>query len=119
MLPVYTNVSRLPRYLTDVTLDTSTENFYWGSRLIGALADPCYGSSIQNIERYHNAVTTRGRQLIREYDRKMIGNNDFSLMEEANRKLCDMAKEQTIQTLNKVLLEASTHMKNGYNRADN
>ena len=119
MLPVYTNVSRLPRYLTDVTLDTSTENFYWGSRLIGALADPCYGSSIQNIERYHNAVTTRGRQLIREYDRIMIENNNFSLMEEANRKLCDMAKEETIKTLNKVLLEATIHMKNGYNRADN
>ncbi|MBQ6483020.1 MAG: C69 family dipeptidase [Anaerolineaceae bacterium] len=119
MLPVYTNVSRLPRYLSDVTLDTSTENFYWGSRLIGALTDPWFGSSIQNIERYHNAVTVKGRQLIHDYDRKMIEANDFSLMEEANRKLCDMAKEQTIQTLNKVLLEASTHMKNGYNRADN
>lgn len=119
MLPVYTNVSRLPRYLSDVTLDTSTENFYWGSRLIGALVDPWYGSSIQNVERYHNAVTVKSRQLIREYDLKMIEANDFSLMEEANRKLCDMAKEQTIQTLNKVLLEASTHMKNGYNRADN
>ncbi len=119
MLPVYTNVSRLPRYLSDVTLDTSTENFYWGSRLIGALTDPWFGSSIQNIERYHNAITVKGRQLILDYDRKMIEANDFSLMEEANRKLCDMAKEQTIQTLNKVLLEASTHMKNGYNRADN
>ena len=30
-----------------------------------------------------------------------------------------MAKEQSTQTLNKVLLDVSTHMKNGYNRADN
>ena len=30
-----------------------------------------------------------------------------------------MAKEQSTETLNKVLLEVSTHMKNGYNRADN
>jgi hypothetical protein len=30
-----------------------------------------------------------------------------------------MAKEETASTLNKVLLEASTHMKNGYNLADN
>ena len=30
-----------------------------------------------------------------------------------------MAKEQTTDTLNKVLLESSAHMKNGYNRADN
>ena len=119
MLPVYTNVSRMPGYLSDVTTDTSTENFYWGSRLIGALADPWFGSCIQNIERYHLAVVTKGRRLIREYDQKMISSNDFSLTEEANRALCDMAKEQTISTLNKILLEASTHMKNGYNRADN
>ena len=72
MLPVYTNVSRMPRYLSDVTLDTSTENFYWGSRLIDALADHNYNTCIQ-----------------------------------------------TIDTLNKVLLDASTHMKNGYNLADN
>ena len=30
-----------------------------------------------------------------------------------------MAKEETVATLNKVLLDASEHMKNGYNRADN
>ena len=30
-----------------------------------------------------------------------------------------MAKEQTVDTLNKVLADASQHMKNGYNRADN
>ena len=119
MLPVYANASRMPRYLSDVTLDTSTENFYWGSRLIAALADHNYATSIQNIERYQSAVFTKGRQLLREYDRKMAESGDFSLTEEANEKLCAMAKEQTVSTLNKVLLDASEHMKNGYNRADN
>ena len=119
MLPVYTNVPRMPRYLSDVTLDTSTENFYWGSRLIDVLADHNYTSCIQPIERYHNAVCIKGRQIIREYDRKMIESGDFSLTGIANEKLSEMAKEQTIDTLNKLLLEASTHMKNGFNLADN
>ncbi|MBR1820497.1 MAG: C69 family dipeptidase [Clostridia bacterium] len=119
MLPVYANVPRMPRYLSDVTLDVSTENFYWGSRLIAALADHNYASAIQHIERYQNAVVTKGRQLIREYDRRMAERGEYALMAEANEKLCAMAKEQTIATLNKVLLDASEHMKNGYNRADN
>ena len=119
MLPVYTSVPRMPRYLSDVTLDTSTENFYWGSRLIDALADHNYNTCIQTIERYHKAVLTKGRQIIREYDRKMTESGDFSLAAKANEELCRMAKEQTIDTLNKVLLDASTHMKNGYNLADN
>ena len=33
MLPVYPNVPKIPDYLSKVTLDTSTENFYWGSRI--------------------------------------------------------------------------------------
>ena len=119
LLPVYTNVGKMPKYLSDVTLDTSTENFYWGSRLIGALADPNYASCVQNVERYQNAVATKGRHLIWEYDRRMAETGDFSLAAEANEKLCEMAREQTTATLNKVLLDASTHMKNGYNRADN
>ena len=118
-LPMYANVSRMPDYLSKVTLDASTENYYWGSRLIGALADPYYAYSIQNIERYQVAVATRGRQLIREYDRKMIEKEDFSLTEEANEKLSAMAKDETVSALNKVLLTASEKMKNGYNLADN
>ncbi|MCR4617984.1 MAG: C69 family dipeptidase [Lachnospiraceae bacterium] len=119
ILPVYTNVNKIPKYLSNVTLDTSTENFYWGSRLIGALADPIYHNAIQHIERYQAGVITEGRRIVIEYDKKMIGAKDYSLTEEANEKLCKMAKEKTTDTLNKVLLESSKHMKNGYNRADN
>ena len=119
MLPLYTNVAKMPDYVSKVTLDTSTENFYWGSRLIGALTDPNYAACIQNIERYQNAVFVKGRRLLLEYDRKMTESGDFSLTAEANEALCRMAKEQTVDTLNKVLAEASRHMKNGYNRADN
>ena len=118
ILPVYTNVPRLPDYLSRVTTDTSTENFYWGSRLLGALADPHYGACIQDIERYQNAVITEGRRIVGEYDRKMQESGEYSLMEKANRELCAMAKEQTTKTLNKILLTASERMKNGYSLAD-
>ena len=102
-----------------MTLDVSTENYYWASRLIGALADHDYPSCIQQIERYENAVMTQGRRIVREYDRRMAETGDFSLAAEANEKLCKMAREQTTDTLGKVLYESSMHMKNGFNRADN
>ncbi|MBQ1310503.1 MAG: C69 family dipeptidase [Blautia sp.] len=119
ILPVYANVDKMPKYLSNVTLDTSTENLYWASRLIAAMADHDYGACIQIIERYHNAVVTKGRQLIREYDEKMTSSGQYDRQEEANEALARMAKEQTTDTLNKVLLESSKSMKNGYNRADN
>ena len=119
ILPVYVNVDAMPAYLSRVTLDVSTENFYWGSRLIGALADHNYASCIQQIERYQSAVAVKGRQLIREYDQRMAESGDYSLANEANEALARMAREQTTDALNKVLLDASEHMKNGYNRADN
>ena len=118
-VPLYANVSKMPRYLSHVSTDVSTDNLYWGSRLIGALADPCYSDCVQQIQRYHSAVQVKGRQIILEYDRKMTEKADWSLTEEANEKICSMAREQTTDTLNKVLLEASTHMKNGYKLSDN
>lgn len=119
ILPVYTQVEKIPKYLSDVSMDASTENFYWASRLIGALADPNYGSSIPFVERYQFAVMSEARRIVAEYDKKMTESGDFSLVAEANQKLCDMAKKETTNTLNKVLMDASQHMKNGYNRADN
>ena len=119
VLPVYPHVEKLPKYLTDVSMDASTENFYWASRLIGALADPHFASSIVHVERYQLKTMSEARRIVGEYDKKMAESGDFSLMDEANRKLCEMMKKETVDTLNKVLLDASQHMKNGYNRADN
>ncbi len=119
LLPLYVNVSRMPSYVSNVTLDTSTENFYWGSRLIDAFADANYAACIQHVERYQNAVATEGRRIVLEYDRRIAESGDMTLCEEANEALCRMAKEKTTETLNRVLHEASLRMKNGYNRADN
>lgn len=119
MLPVYTNVDKLPKYLTDVSEDVSTENFYWSSRLIGALVDPHYATGIPFVERYENAMFTEGRRLLLEYDKKMISDQDYSKCSEANQQICKRARELTVDTLNKVLFDASSHMKNGFNRGDN
>ena len=119
LLPVYPNVKKMPAYLSNVTLDCSTDNFYWGSALIGALADHSYNTCIQHIDRYQNTVFTEGRRIVREYDAKIAETGDMSLCQKANDELAAMAKKETISTLNKVLYEASVTMKNGYNRADN
>ena len=119
LLPVYPCVPKMPRYLSEVSLDVSTENFYWASRLIGALADANYAACIQDIERYQTAVMTAGRRIVAEYDRKFAESGTDALLTEANDKLCKMAKEESTHTLNKVLLTASEHMKNGYRLADN
>ena len=119
LLPVYPSVERMPKYLSQVSLDCSTENFYWTSCLIGALADHSYNQCAQHIERYQAAVMTRGRQLLREYDRKMLESGDYSLAEEANEAMAAMAREESTKALNKVLRESAQTMKNGYNRADN
>ena len=119
LLPVYTNVSKIPDYLKNVTLNASTEDFYWGSRLIGALADSNYPACIQHIERYQNAVITNGRRILIEYDKNMADTKDYTLCEKANEELCKMAKKETVDTLTKVLHEASVNMKNGYRLADN
>ena len=119
VLPVYTRVSRLPKYLTDVTEDVSTDNFYWNSRLINALTDAHYGTAIVHVERYQAAVVSKARALLREYDTRLAETGEDALLEQANEALCTMAKQETTKTLNKVLLAASQRMKNGYSRGDN
>ena len=119
LLPVYPNVSKMPKYLSDVTLTASTENFYWASRLIGAMADHSYHACVQIIDRYQSAVMTEGRRIVLEYDKRIAETGDLKLCEQANDALCRMAKEQSDKTLTAVLQQSSLSMKNGYNRADN
>lgn len=118
-LPIYTYTQKMPDYISKVDLKVSTDNMYWASRLIGALADPHFAKNIIHVERYQNAVASRGHELINKYDKKMLELSDYSLIDEANEKLCIMAKEETDKALSNVLLEASIKMKNSYNRADN
>ncbi len=119
VLPIYTNTDRIPDYLSKVTMDAKTDNFYWTSRLIGALADPCFGSCIQLIERYQHAMANASRKIVNESDEKMISSKDFSQIKSANTRLCKMAERESTKALTAVLAESSRHMKCGYSRADN
>ncbi len=118
-LPVYTSAPSIPAYLSRVTTDVSTDNLYWSSRLIGALADKCYAAARQNIERYQDAVAVRARSLVKEYDRIMETSGEYSRTKEANEKLAAMCREETVRALNRILLTASENMKNGFNLSDN
>ena len=62
---------------------------------------------------------TEGRKLIREYDAKFCQAEDAAVLKAGNEALCRMAKKETVSVLNKLMLESSKHMKNGYNLADN
>lgn len=119
VVPMYTNVSKMPKYISEVSMDVSTDNFYWTSRLIASLADPYFSSSIQLIERYQGAVAARSHEILNKWDEKMMESKDFSLTEQANEEVAKMAKEEATKALGNVLHNASMHMKNGYNRADN
>ena len=109
----------MPDFLSKITLDVSSENLFWASRLIGAMVDKDYDHCIQDIERYQNKVNIRCRQVIIEYDKKMAEMGDFSLAAEANNKICDIAKEETTRALGKILQTSTVSMKNNSRLADN
>lgn len=118
-VPVYANVPSMPDFLSKITMDVTSENLFWASRLIGAMVDKDYDYCIQDIERYQNKVNIRCRQVIIEYDKKMAETGDFSLTAEANKKICDIAKEETTIALGKILQTSTVRMKNNSKLADN
>ena len=120
MIPLYAHTDRIPAYLSKVETAVDTSNFYWTSRLIAALAESDYASTIQIINRYQNTAAAKGRQLIHEYDKRIKTEGDSEvLIHEANERICKEIQTIASDTLSKVLLEASKKMKCTYNRADN
>ncbi len=115
IVPLYTNVNRIPSYFANTTMNVSTDSFYWASRLLGALADSHFNVCNIHIERYQNALMNQGHLFLNENDSL----TETSDLEKANEKMADIAKKETDKALNNVLYEASCHMKNGYSRSDN
>ncbi len=111
-----------PGYLANTTGTVSTDNFYWTSRLIAAMADASYNKSLFHIERYEEAVLSAGRALVNQYDAKLAAEPDAArraaLREEANTAIAAMLQEKAADTLDKVLFELSSQMKNAYSRSD-
>ena len=122
LIPFYAGVTTTPEYLSNTTAEVSTDNFYWSSRMIAAMADASYRSSVFHIERYQEQVMAKGHELINTYDALLAKESDeqkrMSLKEEANEKIAEMLKKATADTLSKVLFELSSQMKNAYSRSD-
>lgn len=119
IIPFYTNVKKLPKYVSQVTTDVDTNTFYWASRLIGVLADANYASSIQIVDRYQNEMAAKSHEMLNTFDKKYVNSKDIIVLQEANNKICEIAKQLSTKAMNQLLLEASKHMKCNYNRADN
>ena len=122
LVPFYADVNEIPEYLRNTTGEVSTDNFYWSSRLIAAMADASYRKSIFHIERYQEHVMSRAHELIGLCDASLAKESDadkrLELKQKANQALADMLKAETASTLDKVLYELSNLMKNAYSRSD-
>lgn len=122
MVPFYANVDTTPEYLSNTTGDVSTDNFYWASRLLAAMADASYAKSVFHIERYTLSVGSKANGIINTYDDAQRGEADpaarAALRAKANEELAAMVRAETTDALNKVLFELSSGMKNAYSRSD-
>lgn len=122
MVPFYADIETTPDYLSNTTGDVSTDNFYWSSRMIAAMADASYKKSVFHIERYQEHVLSKGHEIINRYDDMIQNEADadkhLTLKHEANLAVADMLKAATSDTLGKVLYELSNEMKNAYSRSD-
>ena len=122
LLPFYADVETSPAYVSNTTGEVSTENFYWASRLIAAMADASYSRSIFHIERYQEDVMSGNHELLHIWDQKLEKETDatkrMALKEAANEALTAMVKKETAAVLDQVLFELSSQMKNAYSRSD-
>ena len=122
MVPFYADVEETPEYLANTTAEVSTDNFYWTSRMIAAMADASYSKSLIHVERVQERVAAKSHALLNRYDALLEKETDAAarktLRQEANRAVADMVKKEIADTLNKVLYELSGQMKNAYSRSD-
>ncbi len=122
LVPFYAQVDTTPEYLSNTTGEVSTDNFYWASRMVAAMADASYKKSIFHIERYKEHVLAKGHEIVNRYDARLAAEMDegkrMELKREANEQIARMVKKETQSTLDKVLFELSSQMKNAYSRSD-
>lgn len=111
IVPFYADVEETSEYLNNTTGRVSTENFYWSSRLIAAMADASYNKSLFHVERYQERVAAKGHELINRYDARLAAEQDTAarkvLRQQANTEIAAMLQKETDDTLDKVLFELS------------
>lgn len=127
LVPLFANVTCAPAYLSGTTNQVTTENFYWASRMVGALADAHYRACMPHIERYREKVMSQGHAAIDACDARVVqaldaggpGASDVpTLLEEANEAIVSMLKDETDKVLHDVLVTATLGMKNGFALSD-
>lgn len=122
LAPFYADVEETPDYLSNTAKEVSTDNCYWTSRLIAAMADASYGKSLIHVERCQERVAAKAHGLINRYDALLAEEEDgagrMKLKHEANRAVAEMLREEMSDTLGLVLFELSGQMKNAYSRSD-
>ncbi len=122
LAPFYADVEKTPEYLANTTGEVSTNNFYWTSRMIAAMADASYSKSLFHIERCQEHVAAKSHELLNRYDALLEQEADTAarkaLRHEANQAIAEMVKKELAKTLEKVLYELSGQMKNAYSRSD-
>lgn len=125
LVPLYTNVDQVPEYLANTTAQVTTENFYWASRIIAALADAHFSDTIADIERYQQRTIASGHAHVKQTDSSLedtdnIGTGDAPvILAEANQVITDTIRSATDSLLDKVLFIASNGMRNSFSRSDN
>ena len=122
MIPLFTQIDRVPDYIGKTAETPDTGSFYWANRLIAALADPHFAKCASPIERYQNALQAEAGAIIREADRACADEKDAAKREaicmQANEKTVALARRLTDELLSQVLFEATMGMKNAFARSD-
>ncbi len=93
MVPFYTNVETTPSYMNSTTGTVSTDSFYWTSRLIAAMADASYKTSLNLIERYEEAVLSKAHQILAKTDKIFLDAAAEQKLNDASRKAAAAKKE--------------------------
>lgn len=119
LFAVYSNVNKMPSYISETSKEVNTNYMYWASRLLASLVDAHYTTSIVFDERYVASVMNRTREILNKYDKLYLETSDEKLLSKANEEILKIVQEETDDCLAKVLLNASNHMKNRFNRNDN
>ena len=120
LVPLYTNVERMPAYVSDTTARVTTENFYWASRVLAALADAHFADAIPDIEHYQQVTLAAGHAHVRATDAAVPepGASVEDSLAAANDAIAATVREHTEQVLDRVLFVASNRMRNRFSRSD-
>ena len=117
--PFFTNVSKLPKYISGTTSKISLDNMYWASRIIAVFTDCHLHENTVFDERYQLQVFNKAEEILKKYEALMIKNDDYSLLERVNDEILKMVEEESNKVISTLLDSNSRLMKTRYHRKDN